>query len=238
MPLKFSSDNLSILLSSDWFFPHWAACGLFVNVSAKKGLQTECREIVRSTMNGESLYWNVDFSDSREGVVKARLESLFVKLRLSPSDRSLLLQYMDCDESSGALGRYESLLLSLCSLFVSEHARGEGLPAEFSEEVVRLVQLVSDKSSAEGLLIAASKKIISEWDKWLMSLTPDIPSFMCDTARSLARISTWESKFSAVLGGYLTDSDRGKFNEWLVVMARELAGIDIPQYLLPTSRVS
>ncbi|MGA2436364.1 MAG: hypothetical protein ABSG25_13890, partial [Bryobacteraceae bacterium] len=59
------TDYLTILLSTDWFLPHWAEIGIDLAEDKKVGIQQGCREIVDEILDGADDFFLGDFSEER-----------------------------------------------------------------------------------------------------------------------------------------------------------------------------
>jgi hypothetical protein len=51
------SDRLVMLLSTDWFFEHWAVAGLTVDRQKRECVRDGSREIVETLIGGASEYY-------------------------------------------------------------------------------------------------------------------------------------------------------------------------------------
>jgi hypothetical protein len=65
-------DRVAMLLSTDWFLPHWSTVGLNFQLADRLEIQTACRPSVDQIMAGAisetKEYWRTDFSLGRIAV--------------------------------------------------------------------------------------------------------------------------------------------------------------------------
>ena len=59
------SDDLVMLLSTDWFLPYWFVLGIGAEDERKVCVKEGCRKIVKQIMSGAREYWHVSFSEER-----------------------------------------------------------------------------------------------------------------------------------------------------------------------------
>ena len=68
------TDNLIMLLSTDWFLPYWGEIGISIDEVKKRGIQQGCREIVKYILSGSKDYYlrNISLKRKRKSVFRFR----------------------------------------------------------------------------------------------------------------------------------------------------------------------
>ncbi len=69
-------DYLIMLLSTDWFLPHWEEIGIETTEAKKAGIQQGCREILDQIVDGADSFFLSDFSEEREQETNSRFLAL------------------------------------------------------------------------------------------------------------------------------------------------------------------
>jgi hypothetical protein len=234
LPMKFSADNLSILLSSDWFINAWNLCGLHSGETVRSHVQKGCRSIVESITDGCATYWESEFSESRGLHTRTELIAVFQRSGIAYEDRAVCERYLDGVDEPPELSGNLTLVETLCSLFVSEHGRGEGTPGQFGVQAIACIEAALDEMSSERMLVVAGSHAGTKWDQWLRQLTPDLPTFTVDTARDLARHAGSHAKLFGQIRSGLTADELCQFGSWLCKSAAELADVTLsPTVLTP-----
>jgi hypothetical protein len=59
------TDYLILLLSTDWFLPHWAEIGIDIGEAKKVDIQQGCRAIVDQILGGADSYYLISFGPAR-----------------------------------------------------------------------------------------------------------------------------------------------------------------------------
>jgi hypothetical protein len=230
--MRFAADNLSMLLSSDWFFNVWNLCGLQSGEEVRLRVQKGSRSIVKRIVDGCANYWDSEFSETRGLRTKGELDSLLAQTGMPSDDQIVCKRYLDGVDESSDSSRDLAIVETLCSLFLSEHRQSEGVPGQFRQSAVACIEAALDEASSERLLLAAGANAESEWDLWLRQLTPDLPTFSLDTARELARLAGSHARLLAGLRAGLTSDELNRLGDWLSKSAAELADVTLPPTIL------
>ncbi|HET6843024.1 MAG TPA: hypothetical protein VFK06_15320 [Candidatus Angelobacter sp.] len=69
-------DQFIMLLSTDWFKPHWGVIGINLDEAAKDIVHGGCRKIVNQIISDAEEYWLISFSEDRHNETRALFESL------------------------------------------------------------------------------------------------------------------------------------------------------------------
>jgi hypothetical protein len=162
-------DHAAMLLSTDWFAPHWKVIGLEAE-GHKHCLQNGCRDIVRGVVGEAREYYLIDFSHER--IEKTR------------EDLRLLVR--NCKLSKGAATRVEELAASKSGrdqlaktawLFRNLHdelLNDEALDQQIKPALARSRNKFSFASELnfEEMCLQSS----TAWDRYTRSLTPELPA--------------------------------------------------------------
>lgn len=218
---SYELDKLVMLLSADWFLPHWQLIGINAEDGKKPLLQDGCREIVRQIMSGAKQYWEIDFSPERVRKSRSVLEALLRR----------------CELEEAAIDRINSLI------------SGQESPIDDGTRwlIVSMTEQLLDNSTTDGPpLHTAIKEALrkewrqwhhlgevdfkelcltstSNWDRYLRSTTPDLPGMLADYVSAIAS----QSKFDVLWGfinAKLTVKQRHELLSWYRSMGQALTG--------------
>jgi hypothetical protein len=170
-------DQLSMLLSADWFRDHWRVVGLDVRSDQKRrDLCAKSKSIVDDLIGAADAYWNVDFAGQR----LARTKRL-VKGALSEAvgDREAV-DVLTAIEQVRSNAKANSLASNLTErLVANRHDPGEPI---LSDEVRDKVAKHWKEAASEGELDfeEIEAKSMSEWDVKLRALTPGQDTYLVD----------------------------------------------------------
>jgi len=113
-------DRLAMLLSADWFRPHWHSIGIRVTLSQCAQFSEQCRDIVRRIMDGQMEYWNISFEESRTIDTYTRFFRLAEQCKFDQQDLEILTRIADESIFDSADSADGTLMLSLTQLFTQD----------------------------------------------------------------------------------------------------------------------
>jgi hypothetical protein len=70
------TDDLIMLLSTDWFLPHWADIGIDLAEDRRIGIQQGCRQIINQILNGAESLFYCNFSEERKEETRSKFLEL------------------------------------------------------------------------------------------------------------------------------------------------------------------
>jgi len=115
------TDELIILLSTDWFLPYWQRIGVDLVGAKKSCVQQGCRRIVSQMIGDADWMWQVDFSEQRKHETDASFGAL---LRECASEDELMATRMEwggrTDKDNNAAWNWWYLNQRMCSPRVEE----------------------------------------------------------------------------------------------------------------------
>ena len=216
-------DKVAMLLSADWFAPYWSAAGLVVSPEEQSKGQRAARAVVRDLMKGVEVYWSVDFSDRR---VSATQKRLFAGLRSSGIDARVIDQISAVmrkqAENDGSVSTSLWLFGALCDQLCSA-----SVDARLDQNIVRVVRALwrgSKNNSVERIeLENALRASNTSWDRYLCGLTPDLPTYLSDSASALFVNRERFQRFWASLYWMVPQRERRALLCWLEMEAGKLA---------------
>ena len=192
---SYELDKLVMLLSADWFFPHWHLIGIFTTDKRKSLLREGCRELVRQIMSTAKQYWETNFSEARVKDTRAMLDALLKRCELEEVNANRITGLISREDSHVDDGT-RWLLVSMTEQLLDgsitaplDTAIKEGLRREWHE-----LQNLDEIDFEERCLNSASM-----WDRYLRNATPDLPAMLADYVSAIAS----KSKFD-VLWGFIT----------------------------------
>ncbi|MCR5881399.1 hypothetical protein LRS03_00370 [Rhizobacter sp. J219] len=195
-------DTSLLLLSSDWFLPYWQLASLEVPLKQRADVQAVARREVQALLGASKNFWDANFDPQRFEVARAALlRAIAQGARSDPVD------------STGRDGQS----LALIGAVLEASVLGEELDAEVSGEVAAVVRECIHKHSAFSSSIdfeLAAKHSSSDWDGYLRSLTPDLPTYLSDFASEHIEMEGFSSLW-AQLVTQLSPRDLGMLASWL-----------------------
>jgi hypothetical protein len=162
-------DVALLLLSSDWFLPYWELAGLRVPPNQRATIQALARQEVRSLIGTSRTYWEADFDP--QGLASAR-QALF---------RAIRGDAVEMSRAAPNSVQVEALLRMVLDSCISESTFGQQVGDDVAAEVRECV-LRSASGVAAFNFEAIASRSESEWDVYLRSLTPDLPTHLSDFA--------------------------------------------------------
>jgi len=228
------ADNLTMLLSTDWFQPFWNAIGLSIDEPKKEFLQKSCRKIVSQILGGAAEYWLTSFSDDRCRETEDLLRGVIRASGAGEPGLAVVDEWIatsDEDLKAGSLfdGLTEDLVSDRCDEQIGppDPAVGKAVAAEWTK-------LIAPELDFEELC-AQSK---STWDKQIRQLTPDLPTYIANTLSIFIRARHFKM-FWASIQRELKPEQIKELVNWYRSAARRRAQRNIaPSYFpdqLPTT---
>lgn len=216
-------DRVVLLLSADWFRPFLRVFGLVLDEREESSLQQCARTAVRDLMAAAKEYWSTDLSDAR----RARTAQLLLTCVLREGrnahdqlDAFIGAQRESVDAEETTLWLFDAITERL----VSQQAdSADAIDVSALKLIASAWQTASRDAPDEDALEKAALNSQTSWDKYLRSLTPDLPTYLSDYASSQL---LWPSKFQrfwAVLSWTLSKEDRVNLLRWYVEEAKRVA---------------
>jgi hypothetical protein len=172
-PADMTADHLVMLLSTDWFLPHWPLIGIDAG-SNDSALQQRCRSIVRDLIGGASEYYHISFSEERLTATRTALVRAAVDCSLRPAAATqierICVPKSDRDEQHKAAW----VLLDVVG--------PEMLQDQHLEPALRTALNGAKKWFEFDAELLEQRCIESrtEWDSYIRDLTPEQPSALFD----------------------------------------------------------
>lgn len=224
MAASANSDKLVMLLSTDWFASYWKAFGLVVSADEQVGVQRSARDAVRDMMRGRDTYWHVDFDDGR---VK-RTERMFldgVRKVSSTAASQIADLFVPQEASSKQIATTLWLFGALFDQLSSTDSMASS-PRMDRGTLLSILSLWSSSANSEGdtdEIERAALRSNTEWDHYLRSLTPDLPTSLADFASIHLQRPHRFRRFWAHMSWMVSREDRHSLLEWLVSEVVKLA---------------
>ena len=168
-------DKLVMLLSSDWFLPHWYLIGIFTDEGKKCLLHDGCREIVRQVMSGAKQYWDVDFASDRVRKTRLMLDALMERCKLEEGALNRIKGLVSGEESSIDDATRWLLVSMTEQLLDGSVTDGPRLNASIKKSLYEKWKH-PDEIDFKELCLAST----INWDQYLRSTTSDLPAMLAD----------------------------------------------------------
>ena len=216
---RYEIDNVVMLLSADWFFPHWHLIGIFANDRKKSLLREGCREIVRQIMGTSTQYYGTNFSVARVKETRAMLDSLIKRCDL---------EQVSANRISGLISRGYSPIddgTRWLLVIMTEQLLDRSVDASIDTAITE--GLRKEWNQLENLdkidFQASCLNSASNWDRYLRNATPDQPTMLADQVFAVAS----DSKFDLLWGFInmkLTFKQKPELLSWYRSRAQSLTG--------------
>lgn len=215
-------DQLSMLLSTDWFSDKWALLGIQSDRLRCQNMQRECRQIVADLFGGEQDYWLVSFESDR---IKSTCEKFFSAAKESSLEAQDIKRFKCILEDSESQMSETSLLENLTHLLISnpDAETLRGLPLALVEKLIAIWAKLEVPLDLKSALNAST----TEWDIDIQKRTPGLPEYLGDFAVGLCSRLSFIEQFWAQVMKEVLEEEKNELLTWYRQMAQELAGRQI-----------
>jgi len=211
-----------MLLSADWFLPHWPLFGITLDARARAKVQALARECVEQFVGSTRVYWACDLS--RERIAATRSAFLENTSRVvSHADLVLVEQFlMQADEELS--DEIAWILYTLTDLLLTENQTTSNGPVE--ERVLRLLRELRRSSSVPiaDILRRSAMDSESPWDAKLKSLTPGLEGYLLDFLLERHQYRSAFGAFWYLVKSELDEHALDKLKAWYQTKMLELSG--------------
>jgi len=218
-------DRRLLLLSGDWFIPYWGLIPIDAPIAERKRIQHVAQDAVRHIVGNATTYWTVDFSPVRQENTARFFMELVRKSRLGSGSHQVLEWVLEREiagnDDSPTLWLFESLTES----WISGSLAIQGADQRVYDQFISLAK----QWYGTGPNIDLEEELATsttEWDIYLRRLTPDIPTYLSDFARTQVEVPTNFKGFWISLQRLINEEDRLTIVSWYVGGARELVDPD------------
>jgi hypothetical protein len=222
---KAKADKVLMLLSAEWFAPYCKSFGLVLTDDEQALVQRAARNAVRSFMGGTDTYWNIDLSQQR---VARTVHSFSKALRDSGLSSTAVTQMLDLfaekQTDVEAVATTLWLFSALSDQLISSNSTGSR--PEVSANTLRVVRSMWQASARDAASEEFERTALasqSEWDRYLRSLTPDLPTYLSDWAAQNLKNADRFQRFWAQLFWITSATDRRILQNWYQAEAGKLA---------------
>jgi len=219
-----SVDQLVMLLSADWFFPHWTAIQIQLPKTSKFHIQKRCREITRGFLAGAEDYYLISFGQSRLDETKTQFFSLLAETNVPKKTVEHLRKLTAVNHQTGSA---QWMIVTTTRMLVRGH---QDLPVDrtipsLSPQIVSVLSEWHGHQSERFDFEQVCLESDSEWDRHLASLTPRIPTALEDYLQ-VALITQVQFHALQISVADLAEAERNILKEWYVAVSRKLTGAD------------
>lgn len=197
-----TADQLAMLLSTDWFLPHWALLGIDAGSNAI-ALQQACRHIVRDLIGQASDYYLISFTDKRIAATRDALVRAAVECSLPTAGATRIEQictpkpYRDEQQKTAWV---------LFDVVGPELLHDQQLEPSIRTALIGVQHWF--KFDPE-LLERQCLESRTQWDSYIRLLTPEQPSTLCDVVCAGLIV---EAQFAFVLDQLTTEERNSLLN--------------------------
>jgi hypothetical protein len=217
-------DELIMLLSTDWFAPYWFKIGLGADHKTKVCLQQRLREIVRQIISGVQQYWLVNFSNERLSNTRALLTAALRKCEASAPTVDRIAELVDGRECSKADESTRWLVISISDQMSQGSLGAASQPSSIAAHALeKLLRIANRQNQSERNFEELCLESESEWDGYIRSLTPDLPTKLADFLKTISTQDHFEQLW-AVIHSDLSVEERHELLEWYRTVAQSLTG--------------
>lgn len=170
-------DYLIMLLSTDWFIPHWSEIGLELDEKEKRAIQSECREIVKEFMGDAQSYYLIDFSANRTQKTFSALAELLERFGV----KAEVIDEWWSSESQAGLSSSRMLRMLTKDLFSTNTTDDHPAP-DFSIRA-EILEASAEYDLSLGELAQIETASQSTWDLHLQGLFDGLTTVLSDCVR-------------------------------------------------------
>jgi hypothetical protein len=222
-----TTDMLIMLLSTDWFFPHWPLIGIRVDPGVARTIQAGCRDLVRQFTSGAEEYWHVDFSDDRVHQTRSQ----FLKLLTQSEAPETVLALVESIAGSSAPSESAESAHWLVLMITEQLIREQLAPSLQPDARVKTIIGVAWQQAGRRIDVATDLKeeclqSDSDWDVFTRSLTPDSPWTLSVRLTSIG----WDQWFEQFWKAARRQTGADEFTSvrgWYERVARHLTGEEV-----------
>jgi hypothetical protein len=230
-------DRYVMFLSADFFVPFWASiAGASMSGAGAQLTQSSAREVVRLFMDGNDVYWDIDFSQERSN---RSLAQFLARIdTLEPDDRDIEKTMRDafCGDPK------EQKNVQFAMGFLSRIARDRvyrvevRLGPEDGDAVAEALALSGQDLIDEEQLELEWSASRSEWDQRIRGLTPDLPEYTATNFKSVYRamkaLPDFVSRLSDVVGSENRPEVLRRLNDRMSSQFPARSSLDVPSSML------
>ena len=175
--MKYLLDKLTMLLSTDWFFDYWDIVGLDIDRPRRLCIRNGLRDIVQEFMSGRPEYWLISFSNERLENTFSVLRKTLKRCGVEDSIVERITLLIDkCDQSGDTFS--QALIAHITELLANNDGALPPLESSLQRTVSEMWRQYgySDPELFDQLCLESK----SDWDRYIRSLTPDLPTMTSD----------------------------------------------------------
>lgn len=217
-----------MLMSADWFRSAWPLMGFVFTGRAGDSVQRAAQAAVKTMMADATTYW---FRDIRESRVIATYEGFFASLEssgVSRADVERLKNALTLSEGTSddqAESASEFLFGSALHMLIKSDPAIEisSLSLNLRTKIIEGVnEFDPTEPDPTELFDELARKSETPWDRYLKSLTPDMPEFTSTHANTLFRHQRGFRLIWSVLQARLSPDELNQLRAWLLEQANKL----------------
>lgn len=216
---SYKIDKLVMLLSADWFLPHWDLIGIVTDEKKKSLLRDGCREIVHQIMSAATQYWGINFSEARVKETRAMLDALLERCGLEEVNVNAII---DIISSDGSLIDDGTRWLIVC---MTEQLLREPMKARLeiatTDGLWRVRDEWTDLDEIDFTQFCLNS--VSKWDQYLRNATPDQPTMLVDFVSVIDSNTKFEMLWGFI-NANLTAKQKSELIGWYRSTAQSLTG--------------
>jgi hypothetical protein len=219
--MKYRTDDIALLLSTDWFLQVWGECGLQSPVEAAVAMKKECRSIVQGFVGENDSFWDVEYSLPRMKETEHQLINAMRVSRLIASDQEVFSDLIHGNTARRDTHGDASLILNLLNMLVADAERDKEMLDGITPTMLAKVKVELGRSTDYSGIVA---QLHSEWDKWVASITSEIPELLTNVARDVHDYNGPVGTLWGRLRSSMTDLEMASLEQWLNHWGQYLAG--------------
>jgi hypothetical protein len=225
-----NADRLIMLLSTDWFLPYWTAVGLEVDLEARARLQQDCRAIVRAIVGGAPTYWLASFAEPRINETNRQFMAALQRQNLDQRTINLVTDIVTRLSGEDPESTSVWLLADLTRQLIAKKPKNPTGLSGITEDVLGDAWKVCAPKLPDFEQV--SRESVSEWDRYIASLTPDLPTMLADYAASIVQRNQLRCYWHAV-NKTLSPAEKSALIRWYNAEAAAITGkpVTIPRWM-------
>ena len=169
-----SVDQAAMLLSTDWFLPHWALIGIQADQPSKEQFQMGCRDIVLQFIDGAEDYYLINFSEERTEVTRGRMRALADACKFRGDAKANIEDLIKSKPHRTRFHTIAWLFMTVIKKLIDDDQLDFETKALLSQSEVDF----SAYRDVDFKRLCMKSK--SQWDTYVRGLTPELPGTLSD----------------------------------------------------------
>lgn len=234
---EYSLDKHILLASADWFQQYITILWPSVPEGKAESVKIAARDTVKEMMSNIAIYWHIPFSAERINKSKNQYVKRLHELGLDEVTVDQILSDIDASDSYEEEDSSLWVFWALTEYLVN--SANESKILEDRDQLRELIRRIFHDVNEQLVPLNFEEEFMNSstaWDEYLKSLTPDLPSFICDYAEMKYAVVEKFKVFWTTLTKHLSRDEREIIVNWYLAEIEKIPDteghIDIPDWFM------